>query len=112
MASAVLLRHVQLPCIQSFKSILTNTRHKSSTQLLRNISTSTPIPEFNEDPNIKTHADLYKFSLEQPNIFWSKLARSRLAWSKDFSVDHSGDFANGHIEWFTDGELNASGTLI
>ena len=78
----------------------------------RSISTTTPFPEFSDLPDIKTHADLYQFSLEQPDTFWSRLARSRLTWSKDFSVVNESDFKNGKSAWFTDGKLNASGKII
>jgi len=78
----------------------------------RSISTTTPFPEFSDLPDIKTHADLYQFSLEQPDTFWSRLARSRLTWSKDFSVVNESDFKNGKSAWFTDGKLNASVNCI
>ncbi|CAL1545800.1 unnamed protein product [Lymnaea stagnalis] len=77
-----------------------------------NISTSTDYPEFRDLPHIKTHNDLYKFSIEDPELFWSRLARSRLTWSKDFSTACKSDFSKGKFGWFEGGVLNASVNCI
>uniref|UniRef100_A0A2C9JEW1 Acetyl-coenzyme A synthetase n=2 Tax=Biomphalaria glabrata TaxID=6526 RepID=A0A2C9JEW1_BIOGL len=78
----------------------------------RNISTTTDYPEFKDLEEIKTHDDLYKFSINKPEVFWSRLARSRLTWSKDFTHVMKGDFLQGKMEWFTGGTLNASVNCI
>ncbi|KAJ8321195.1 hypothetical protein KUTeg_001253 [Tegillarca granosa] len=70
--------------------------------------TTTPFPEFKDLPNIKTHDDLYKFSLEDPEKFWSILARSRLDWYKDFGEIRDCNLGQGKIRWFLGGKLNAS----
>ncbi|XP_067681216.1 acetyl-coenzyme A synthetase 2-like, mitochondrial [Haliotis asinina] len=71
-------------------------------------TTTTPFPEFEGVPNIKTHDDLYRFSLENPDVFWGKLARSRLKWFHDFHKVKDCDMAEGKIQWFDGGKLNAS----
>lgn len=76
---------------------------------IKTISTTTPFPEFESQPNLKTHADLHRYSLENSDEFWSTLARSRLTWSKDFDTISDCDFPNGKIRWFEGGQLNASG---
>ncbi|XP_059160258.1 acetyl-coenzyme A synthetase 2-like, mitochondrial [Physella acuta] len=72
------------------------------------ISTTTDFPEFQDLTHIKTHQDLYQLSIEKPEIFWSRLARSRLTWSKDFTTTCKADFSSGKVEWFDGGMLNAS----
>ncbi|BFZ12264.1 hypothetical protein BsWGS_15303 [Bradybaena similaris] len=72
------------------------------------ISTSTDLPEFRDLPHIRTHADLHKFSIEQSDQFWSRLARSRLSWSKDFTTVSDSDFKTGRNRWFDGGTLNAA----
>ncbi|XP_005110881.1 acetyl-coenzyme A synthetase 2-like, mitochondrial [Aplysia californica] len=94
-------------------SLTTKSRHLLLRSLQRKgcaarcIST-TPFPEFDDLVDIKTHEDLHKFSLEQPDTFWSRLARSRLTWNKDFSTVSKCDFKTGQLEWFVEGTLNAS----
>ena len=83
---------------QSIRLISTERKHISTT----------PVPEF-ESGSIKTHDDLYKLSLEKPDLFWGKLARSRLNWFKDFSLVRDCDLSKGYIRWFLDGKINASG---
>ncbi|ESO94183.1 hypothetical protein LOTGIDRAFT_215669 [Lottia gigantea] len=70
--------------------------------------TTTSFPEFDSSPQLNSHLDLYKLSLEKPDIFWGKLARSRLTWSKDFDRVSDCDLSNGLIKWFIDGKINAS----
>ena len=83
---------------QSSRSVSSNRKHVSTT----------PVPEF-ESGSIRTHDDLYKLSLAKPDLFWGKLARSRLDWYKDFSLVRDCDLSKGHIRWFLDGKINASG---
>jgi len=72
------------------------------------ISTTTPFPEFEND-GLKTHDDLYKLSINDPDHFWGTLARSRLQWFQDFNLVKDCDLRKGHIRWFQDGKINASG---
>jgi acetyl-CoA synthetase len=59
---------------------------------------------------IKSYEDLYKFSVENSEQFWSVLAKSRLQWFKPFNQVRSGDFSDKYfdLKWFVDGKLNVS----
>lgn len=72
---------------------------------------STKFPEFKNNPQLQSHDQIFKFSLENPDQFWSTLARSRLQWSKDFDTVKDCDIIKGHIKWFLGGQLNASGNF-
>jgi acetyl-CoA synthetase len=76
------------------------------------ISTTTDFPEFRDLTHIKTHADLHKFSIDESDEFWSRLARSRLSWIKDFTTVSNNDFKTGNCRWFEGGTLNASVNCI
>ena len=62
---------------------------------------------------VNDHESLYKYSIENRELFWATLARSRLEWFQDFDEITSGDFAdpNAHIKWFINGKINVSGAL-
>jgi hypothetical protein len=70
---------------------------------------STPIPEFENEPGIKSHKDLYDFSLANPEEFWGRLAKSRLKWFDDFDTVKDCDMKTGQISWFLNGKINVSG---
>ena len=70
---------------------------------------SSPIPEFDGRPGINSYHDMYKFSLEHPDVFWGTLARSRLEWIKDFDRVQDCSFAEGKVSWFLNGKINVSG---
>ena len=59
-------------------------------------------------PNIKSHEELWRFSVEQPDKFWGELARSRLSWSQDFHTSMDCDMKSGKFDWFLGGRLNVS----
>ena len=60
-----------------------------------------------ESANYKS---VYLTSLDYPEVFWSSLAKRLLKWrGGDFETINSCDFKRGHVEWFKDGTLNASG---
>jgi acetyl-CoA synthetase len=77
---------------------------------------STKLPELASFPEeINSYESLYKFSIEQSDLFWSTLAKTRLDWmqpfdqvcsSTDFATDDSQPF---HLKWFLNGKLNVSG---
>ena len=46
-------------------------------------------------PEVASHEELHKFSIEQPDKFWSTLARSRLTWEEDFHTGMDCDFSQG-----------------
>ena len=74
--------------------------------------TSSPLPEFEGVPGINNHQDLYRYSLENSDEFWSKLARSRLEWFKDFDQVSRCDMTTGSFEWFLNGKMNVTGDLL
>ena len=51
---------------------------------------------------------LSRFSVEQPEAFWSGLARSRLTWSNDFHTGMDCSMETGQFSWFEGGKLNVS----
>ncbi|XP_043236125.1 acetyl-coenzyme A synthetase 2-like, mitochondrial isoform X1 [Amphibalanus amphitrite] len=69
----------------------------------------TPVPEITEKyPHLKTHKDIYDFSLENPSEFWGEIAKSYLQWMEPFHTVSNCDLPNGKISWFEGGKLNAS----
>ena len=60
---------------------------------------------------ITDHSSLYKYSIENRELFWSTLARNRLEWISDFNEITSGDFKDpeARIKWFIDGKINVAG---
>lgn len=59
---------------------------------------------------ITDHSSLYKYSIENRELFWSTLARNRLEWISDFNEITSGDFKDpeARIKWFIDGKINVA----
>ncbi|MBT1063783.1 acetate--CoA ligase [Bowmanella sp. Y26] len=70
-------------------------------------------------PHRATHADnaeylrLYKWSVEDPEGFWAEQGK-RLDWIKPYSQVKATSFARGNvnINWYADGQLNASYNCI
>jgi len=52
------------------------------------------------------YARLYKESVEQPRLFWSRHAQEFLTWSKEFDQVFDFDFTEGRASWFEGGQLN------
>lgn len=77
------------------------------------ILTTALLPELLESDKfaaarVRTHRDLYEFSLNEPEEFWGVLARSRLRWMKPFQRVMDCDMDLGSIRWFLGGTLNVS----
>lgn len=70
---------------------------------------TTPIPEFEDKPDINSFQDLYDFSIRRPTEFWGTLARSRLRWRSPFKTVMDCNMNEGRIKWFLNGKLNVSG---
>ena len=71
-------------------------------------------PELEKFPSeIDSYDALHKFSLEQNDLFWSTLAKSRLDWFQTFDVVREGAFTDNietfKLKWFLNGKLNVSG---
>ncbi len=58
------------------------------------------------------YLNLYRQSIERPEVFWSEQAESFLSWFKPWdSVCHS-DMHKGEVQWFKGGQLNVSYNCI
>ncbi len=55
---------------------------------------------------------MYKESVSEPDIFWSKQAKELLSWFKEWDTVTSGELMNGDIQWFEGGKLNVSYNCI
>lgn len=70
-------------------------------------------PEIDKFPKeVNSYETLYKFSIENNELFWSILGKSRLDWYQPFDKVKEGDFnyiENFKLKWFINGKLNASG---
>ena len=70
---------------------------------------TTEMPEIEKAyPNISSHEELHRFSVEQPEQFWGELGRSRLEWSQEFHRTLDCDMTAGRFDWFLGGKLNVS----
>ncbi len=62
--------------------------------------------------NLDTYEQVHKLSIQQPDLFWSTLARSRIDWFTDFNkVTNDYNFKltdDFKLEWFIGGKLNVS----
>jgi len=67
---------------------------------------SSPWPEFSQ---YETHAELYQFSLDNPERFWGTMAKSKLRWQQLFDKVQQCDMEKGQFSWFSNGSLNISG---
>ncbi|XP_060119356.1 acetyl-coenzyme A synthetase 2-like, mitochondrial isoform X1 [Heteronotia binoei] len=66
------------------------------------------MPEAAAFPGPKDHQGLYQLSVEQSDIFWGALGRSRLTWISPFHCVSSCNLQQGHLSWFLGGQLNVS----
>jgi len=64
------------------------------------------LKELSKQNDLDTYEKIHKLSIQQPELFWSTLARSRIDWFNDFNRVTNGSFTNS--KWFTDGKLNVS----
>ncbi|MCF6228644.1 MAG: acetate--CoA ligase [Planctomycetes bacterium] len=74
-----------------------------------------PPAEFKEKAHIKSneeYADLYRQSIEDPDAFWSKMAREELTWFKKWDGTAQYKFTDSGVSWFKGGKLNVSYNCI
>lgn len=57
--------------------------------------------------SMEEYRKMYKQSIEEPDSFWSQIARKELDWFHDFDQVSDCDFSDGFIGWFLGGKLNA-----
>ncbi len=56
--------------------------------------------------------DLYRRSVEEPDAFWTAMAREFIDWIAPFSKAKEEDFHTGKIGWFLGGKLNVSANCL
>ncbi len=54
------------------------------------------------------YAELYQQSIENPDKFWSKVARKEITWFKKWKKTFENDFKKAECSWFKGGKLNVS----
>jgi len=70
-----------------------------------------PSKEFSQRAHIKSMEEyerLYKWSIEDPEGFWAKMAEENIVWFKKWEKVLDYDFYKPYIKWFIGGKLNAS----
>lgn len=70
-----------------------------------------PSAEFSQKAHIKSfeeYKELYKKSIENPELFWSKVAQEYVDWYKKWDKVYEGGFENLDYKYFIGGKLNAS----
>jgi acetyl-CoA synthetase len=102
-----LTRFLGLPWLKHVRNFRTGVQ--SCAAVLHQQILTSPLPEFDGLKNIQSYEELYKFSLDEPDIFWGKLARNRLSWFKDFDEVKDVNMDGSKIKWFLNGKINASG---
>jgi acetyl-CoA synthetase len=66
-------------------------------------------------PDMDRYREIWTQAQNDPEGFWLRIARERIAWEKPPSMGFTGSFhdiAQGPITWFADGELNATVSCI
>ena len=70
-----------------------------------------PPKEFSSKAHIKSMAEyerIYKWSVENPEDFWAKMAEEHISWYKKWDKVWDWDFEKPYIKFFVNGKLNAS----
>jgi acetyl-CoA synthetase len=70
-----------------------------------------PPKEFSTGAHIKSMAEyekIYKWSVENPEDFWAKMAEEHISWYKKWDQVWDWDFEKPYIKFFVNGKLNAS----
>ena len=57
-------------------------------------------------PSLDLYDEIYKRSIDDPENFWAETAQ-RIHWIEPWDTVRNFDFAQGKIEWFSGGKLNA-----
>ncbi|KAI8910525.1 hypothetical protein DFJ77DRAFT_512463 [Powellomyces hirtus] len=83
-----------------------------------NETTADPIPMFHPHaprpgdpvphiPSMAHYRAMYEESVTKPDVFFGKLAQDLLSWHKPFNQVSHGNFHEGNVSWFVDGQVNA-----
>lgn len=54
------------------------------------------------------YTKIYTESIDDPDRFWGRFARSELIWHRPFDQVSDGQMGKGNMRWFVNGQLNAS----
>ena len=85
--------------------------------MLKEERTFLPPPDFRERAYIQTvqrYEELYRESIEQPDVFWARQAEENLHWFKkwdrvcDYDFSSIGNKEEPYIRYFIGGQLNVS----
>jgi acetyl-CoA synthetase len=58
------------------------------------------------------YQEMYRASIDQPEVFWPEQAAAFLSWSKPWDTLNAADMTKGEVSWFKGAELNASFNCI
>ncbi|MFT6436150.1 MAG: acetyl-CoA synthetase [Candidatus Azotimanducaceae bacterium] len=58
------------------------------------------------------YQEMYRASIDQPEVFWPEQAETFLSWSKHWDTLSTSDMTKGEVRWFEGAELNASFNCI
>ena len=61
--------------------------------------------------NLDTYQSLRKSSKEDSDSYWASVAE-RIDWFEEWTSINNTDYSKAHIEWFSNGKLNASYNCI
>jgi acetyl-CoA synthetase len=62
--------------------------------------------------NTEQYQEMYKLSIEQPDVFWAAQADQHLDWIKPWDTVSRQDFHKAEVAWFEGGQLNLSVNCI
>ena len=62
--------------------------------------------------NAQGYRDMYQYSIDSPDAFWSDQANNFVDWMKPWDAVMNYDYQTGHIRWFEGGTLNVSVNCI
>ncbi|CCD26010.2 acetate--CoA ligase ACS2 NDAI_0G02350 [Naumovozyma dairenensis CBS 421] len=58
--------------------------------------------------DVDQYSQMYRESIDNPELFFDKMAKEFLHWDTPYKAVKSGSLADGDVAWFLNGELNAS----
>ena len=66
----------------------------------------------NSHVNERRYREMYKSSIENPEVFWAEYAEKFLTWNKRWESVSFFDFHKAKISWFEGAKLNASANCL
>ncbi len=62
--------------------------------------------------NLEEYFNVYRESIEKPEVFWGKIAEEHFTWRKRWNSVLSGDFESANVKWFDGAKLNITENCI